>query len=107
MSKQIQTHWMTERVDTEGKTITVAQVIALEDVKPLIEALRWYADDRTAYRKVVDGKEHYINEFGCGCCANSYDVDKDGSIGIMNAEVDDVCGMKARDAIEPFRDLIK
>lgn len=46
-----------------------------------------------------DGKKHWVREFGCGCCAQSYDVDDDGERGAMNCDMEDVSGMMAREAI--------
>ncbi len=68
------------------------------------KALEFYA--RPKERKVMnENKEHWIREYGCGCCAQSYDIDDDGSMGSMNAELDNVQGYTAREAVAKIKEL--
>jgi hypothetical protein len=74
----------------------------IDSLKQRIEELeavvKFYAGDGNR-RVNVNGKEYWIREYGCGCCAQSYEVDSDGSIGMMNAELEDVSGWTAREAL--------
>lgn len=66
----------------------------------LRDALIIYAHQGGQHTVEVNGKQHVLKEFGCGCCAWSYDLDSDGTAGTSNMELDDVQGWAAREALK-------
>lgn len=76
----------------------------LEDLQEKLEiatkTLEKYASGELEHIVEVNGKKYFINEFGCGCCTHSYDVDEDDTRGNMNCELDNVAGWLARETLK-------
>lgn len=92
---------MSKKKNSDGFYCNLSQELAEAEVKiaKLVSVLKLYAEGTLDHIIEVDGKKHWIKEFGCGCCAMSYDIDADGTMGSMNCDVEDVSGWMARQTL--------